>query len=214
MTSNAQPHRAHLYLIEVIIIVALLGGAAFLLVRNLKQAKHRAQLQRITEVLNNWDNPFWRAEERESVAPTIFALAKLDTKLLHARGNNGSTPLHVAAYLGDRDIVQWLLDHNADIRARTNQGWTPLHCAALTNAKNVAELLIAKGTDVNAKTYGGMTPLHCAVRGNAKDMVEFLIAKGADLNMKDNDDETPLEAAVSERRPAIADLLRAHGAKE
>ncbi len=42
---------------------------------------------------------------------------------------SGSTALHGAAMRGSNAIVQFLVDHGADLTARNRLGWTPLMCA-------------------------------------------------------------------------------------
>jgi len=73
----------------------------------------------------------------------------------------------------------------------------------------VAELLLAKGANINAKSNDGFTPLYEAAYAGHEDVAELLLAKGADVNAKVNDGKTPLQVA----KPEVADLLRAHGAK-
>ena len=47
-----------------------------------------------------------------------------------ARGEIGSTPLHLAAAHGTPKDIQALLKAGADVMARNEYGWTPLHLAA------------------------------------------------------------------------------------
>src|SRR5262245_19032484 len=131
--------RAHLYLIEVVIALIVLGVAGFFVVRNMQRAKERAQREQITDALNEWEGPHSGSEQETKIAQTIFALVKANPKLHDAKGNRGFTPLHVAAIYGDYDIAQWLLDHGADIHAEENAGWTPLHFAAHHRHKEVTE---------------------------------------------------------------------------
>jgi ankyrin repeat protein len=54
------------------------------------------------------------------------------------------TPLHCAAERGSKEMLQMLLNHNADVRARTVDGKTPIELVPLGRAE-AAELLIANG---------------------------------------------------------------------
>jgi ankyrin repeat protein len=181
VATDAKPHRAHLYLIEVVIIVALLGGAGFLLVRNMKQAKHRIQVQQITQAIDEYathtgiSNVGWHEDQTNK----IWELVKTHPNLIDVRGKTGTTPLIVAVLEDNRDMAQWLLDHNADIKAQVGMDWTPLHAAAANGRKEIAELLLAKGADVNAKTDKGVTPMDLAKKHKKEVLIDLLRAHGA-----------------------------------
>ncbi len=46
---------------------------------------------------------------------------------IHAKSNNGNTPLHSAACYGHLEVVKYLKSVGADIHAKNNIGWTPLY---------------------------------------------------------------------------------------
>lgn len=92
---------------------------------------------------------------------------------------HGDTPLHVAAYEGNREIVNLLISYNADVNAPNNIGATPLHWAALTNRKDIAQALIDAGAQVNAPTLQGKTPLRIAMEYQSRDAEEVLKKHGA-----------------------------------
>ncbi|MFX0202854.1 MAG: ankyrin repeat domain-containing protein [Candidatus Hodarchaeota archaeon] len=159
-------------------------------------------------------------------------------KLLASR--SGDVSLHTAAYIGDLQRVQKLIDAGANVDAN-EKGVTALHCAAKAGDIPVAKLLIANGADVNAGegewtplqvaasrskemvelllakgaviNTGKWTPLHCAVFGH-NEIVELLIAKGANVNARDDFGRTPLFYAQNRGRTKIVELLRKHGAKK
>lgn len=57
---------------------------------------------------------------------------------IHCKDKNGFTPLHFAADQGRKEMIDLLIEHNANVEAMTDQGyWTPLHVAA------------TKGHDIN-----------------------------------------------------------------
>ena len=68
--------------------------------------------------------------------------------------------LHEAAEHGRKPVVEWLLDHGAEVNAKDKNGDTPLHFAAFFGHRDVAELLLANQAEINAKDSNGVTPLH------------------------------------------------------
>ena len=74
-------------------------------------------------------------------------------------GEWGDTPLHRAAFGGNKEIVELLLNNEVDVNVKDDYGCTPLHDAAEYGHKKIIELLISKGADVNAENDDGLTPL-------------------------------------------------------
>ncbi|KAJ5722129.1 hypothetical protein N7488_000164 [Penicillium malachiteum] len=61
---------------------------------------------------------------------------------------------HIAAYWNLIEIVEVLIEADADLSAVDSHKWTPLHWACANNHPQVAALLILKGVDVNAPEGG------------------------------------------------------------
>jgi ankyrin repeat protein len=135
------------------------------------------------------DSPKTEAPERQILraagagdAESVQALLDDDPALAHARGRDGSTPLHMAAWKGKAAVVRLLLEAGADVNAHndnTHWGTTPLHAAAHSNRKGIADLLIAHGADVNAKNPDGVTPLGTTHAHNATSAAKLLREHGA-----------------------------------
>jgi len=67
--------------------------------------------------------------ERAAICHFLL-LSEVSSGLINARDVRGHTPLHRAAVLGDLQLVQVLLDFDADPNMReATTGWTPLHLA-------------------------------------------------------------------------------------
>jgi len=64
---------------------------------------------------------------------------------LDAMDYDGRTALHVASSYGHKDVVQWLLDNEADPCKCDNFGLTPLNEAQRHAHESVARLLASKG---------------------------------------------------------------------
>ncbi|NOZ20709.1 MAG: hypothetical protein GXP25_06425 [Planctomycetes bacterium] len=118
---------------------------------------------------------------------------------VNAKDEEGGTPLHRAAAIGLKKMVDFLLAAGADVKAKRTDGCTPLHAAARGGHAEVASLLIEKGADVNAKSQSGRTPLHWAAEAGKRRMVEILVAKGADVHAKDTRGATAEDMAYGEQ---------------
>lgn len=128
---------------------------------------------------------------------------------INAKDDNCNTPLHIAAWKGNKDIVKLLVNNGADLNARDKLGWMPIFWAIQEDNKDVAKLLLVPGAIgiVNAKSGRCDTPLHFAAQKGKKHMVELLIKNGADANAKNSFNNTPLHWAVSSGKTKIVELL-------
>lgn len=124
------------------------------------------------------------------------------------------TALCIAAKHSYNDIVDYLLDHNADPNIDDKCGLTPLYYyAAAGNVDMVKNLLKHKAL---VDPVGGhmikSTPLcQAANRAVAKVLVKY----GADINWKDSFyQSTPLHYAASEGKKDVAEFLLGCGANQ
>ena len=92
---------------------------------------------------------------------------------VHAKNNNGFTPLYYAAG-GAVKAVEVLIAHGADVNAKNDNNFTPLHLASWQNAVEAAEILITHGADVHAKTNKGNTSLNIAKQEGHNEMMKLL----------------------------------------
>ncbi len=103
--------------------------------------------------------------------------------LLKATLDDGSTPLHRAAYEGKLEITAFLLEAGADIMAQKVNQSTPLHGAAFYGHPEVAKLLVEKGADPNFGNEANFTPLLSAGYAKQTEIVKYLLSKGANPNI-------------------------------
>ena len=131
----------------------------------------------------------------------------------NARDSRGSTPLLDAAWAGNAEICQLLIQHGADVNAQHREaGSTPLQYAVLTGRIAVVKVLLAAGARLDAVYRDRQTVLHlAAARGNPQ-LVELLLADHADLRAVDINDNTPLDEAILHGQVQVVTLFIAHGA--
>ncbi|KAK7463981.1 hypothetical protein BaRGS_00038021 [Batillaria attramentaria] len=149
-------------------------------------------------------------------AGDIELVKKLVTTNVHAvncRDVDGrhSTPLHFAAGYNRVAVVEYLLEHGADVHAKDKGGLVPLHNACSYGHFEVTELLIKHGACVNVADLWKFTPLHEAASKGKFEICKLLLKHGADPNKKNRDGHTPLDL-VKEGDQDVADLLRGDAA--
>lgn len=114
---------------------------------------------------------------------------------INATDKGGSTPLHFAAWYGNRDMVSYLLDSSADMLIADNCGRTVLHRACEAKNRDIADDLINRGFDVNVTDNYGWTPIFHNVFFSNLYMVEFLLESGARVDLHDCYNKCLLELA-------------------
>ena len=97
--------------------------------------------------------------------------------------------IHEAAWTGNTQAVEALLNGGIGVNAQAQGGMTPLHFAVKYCRTEVATLPLDRGADVNARDK---TPLHCAAQRG----------------------RTPLHSASTGAHTETADFLRSRGGEE
>lgn len=112
---------------------------------------------------------------------------------------NGISALHLAAFSGCVNSVNYLLSQKVfdiNLQPRT---YTPLHFAAFGNSKEIAKLLIDNGASIYISTNKLLcneSLLHLAVRANAVQCIELFIREGADVNSLKPSGTNPIHLAA------------------
>ena len=106
---------------------------------------------------------------------------------------DGNTILMIAARLGHRDLVSFLIGRKANVTRRSPYGDTALMFASLKGHLAVAKLLVENGADVS---HSGWAPLHYGAFEGRPEVVKYLLEKRADKNGLAPNRYTPLMLAV------------------
>jgi ankyrin repeat protein/DNA-binding beta-propeller fold protein YncE len=122
------------------------------------------------------------------------------------------TPLLLAAFLGNRAVVERLLRAKGDVRAAGDDGMQPLHLAAFRASGEIATLLLDSEADVNARDANAATPLHAAAAQGNVPVAAVLLARGAYVNPIDDQGRTPLDYSYGRSDRELVDLLVRRGA--
>lgn len=116
--------------------------------------------------------------------------------------DEGTTALMIASYYGYADLVNALIQNNADVNLKNKRNYTALLYATDIWARqgigiydsnyNVVELLVMNDADINAVNNYGWSPLFFAADNSNSDIVAFLSDNGANINLVSDEGITPL----------------------
>lgn len=122
----------------------------------------------------------------------------------------GLSPLHAAAFHNNIEIIEQLLQHNADPTVKSRSGQTPLHLACLASKyRSVEKLLEYASTKIlNEKDSLGNTALHIAVENNNLKLVEILLQYNPNKNLKNLKSDRPIDIADQLMLLTISDILK------
>ena len=111
----------------------------------------------------------------------VRELVRQNPGLVNSYSPDGFTPLGLASHLGNKDVVQYLLEKGADVNAtsRNQTGFSPLMAASEDGNKDIVKLLLAQGADIHARTNDGKTALSFAVEKGHNDVATLLKDHGA-----------------------------------
>ncbi len=126
---------------------------------------------------------------------------------LELKLENGQSPLSVAAYNNQPDILKYLIESGADVSVASGSGSTPLHGAAYYGFLECVKLLVESGADVNIANRGGYTPIKSAVAGNDVEIIKFLVKNGVEVNIQNRAGNTPLHTAATFSSDEIFETL-------
>ncbi|XP_037675224.1 ankyrin repeat domain-containing protein 27 isoform X2 [Choloepus didactylus] len=147
-------------------------------------------------------------------APAQKRLAKIPASGLgvNVTGQDGSSPLHVAALHGRADLVRLLLKHGASAGARNTNQAVPLHLACQKGHFQVVKHLLDSNAKPNKKDLSGNTPLIYTCSAGHHEVAALLLQHGASINVSNNKGNTALHEAVIEKHAFVVELLLLHGA--
>jgi ankyrin repeat protein len=161
-------------------------------------------------------------------------------ELVHASATTTELAVEAAGHVGQREIVELLLDHGAPysmpaaivrgkpaeitallehepdrIHERGPHDFPLLWYPVLVGGSlELAELLLARGAEIEMQHYLGTTALHLAAAHGQRDMVALLLERGADPRRRgrkfDRQGQTPRDLALAEGHDDIARMLEDH----
>ncbi|KAJ5173233.1 hypothetical protein N7492_005826 [Penicillium capsulatum] len=126
---------------------------------------------------------------------------------IHARNEDGMTPLAIAADRRHESILKLLLEHGSDVNSKGKWGWTPLERAAESGNEAIAKLLLEYGANVDSMDDSGWTPLAKAATSGHEPIFKLLLQQRPDAHSRKENGWSPLAVAASSGCDAIVKLL-------
>jgi uncharacterized protein len=184
-------------------------------VSEILQAKYTGNNARVEELLKT--HPTLTIFEAAATGQTarVRELLTANPSLVNAYAPDGFHPLGLAAFFGNKETVEALLEAGADVNqaSRESMKVSALFSAAAALRPDIAAMLLASGANPNLRAEGGLTVVHVVAISGQLDLAAILLEHGADLNAKDDAGKTPLVHAVSGSKDAVAAWLREHGGR-
>ena len=107
----------------------------------------------------------------------------------------GYSPLILACYHGNKEVVKFLIDKVHSINSTSNYG-TPLMAAIVKGDIEIIEMLLSRNAATNIADVNGTTAMHYAVMFKNYEAIKLLLEANADLEIKDNRGQSALDYAA------------------
>lgn len=147
----------------------------------------------------------------------------------------GATPLWLASFATNTQVMQTLLQAGADYTLTSDDGTTPLMVAAglgrctfnpslkrggrSTTAEAAVTMLLDAGADIHTVNEGDFTALHGAAYRGLNEVIKILVDRGANINARDYRGRTPYRLVEGSKQsfqfqayPETAEFMRTLGA--
>ncbi|MDR1290422.1 MAG: ankyrin repeat domain-containing protein [Planctomycetaceae bacterium] len=134
--------------------------------------------------------------------------------------SNSGVPIQAALSKGNAEIVDYLVEHGADIESRTNwiqgeqiyTGSTPIFSAVVGGDGELIQKLIDAGADIHVTGNYGNTLLHIAAEKGLMKWVEYFLDNGLDIEAENRNHYRPLHWAAMNKRKEVVQYLMKRGA--
>lgn len=135
------------------------------------------------------------------------ALISYNKSLLNKPNESGYTPLILASYRGNLDVVKYLVSEGAEIDYKC-EGGTALAGASYRGNLEIVKILLNNKANPNIQDQSGKTPLHYAVIAQNIEVIKILLKYNADKTLSDKEQKTAFEYAIESKNQELICSLK------
>ncbi|KAM4016276.1 protein phosphatase 1 regulatory subunit 12C isoform 2-T2 [Anomaloglossus baeobatrachus] len=111
-------------------------------------------------------------------------------EIIDSTNTDGISALHQACIDENLEVVEFLVNHGANVNQADNEGWTPLHVAASCGYMEIAEYLLKHSANIAAVNSDGDVPLDIAEDDCMETLLRAEITKrGIDIEAAKREEE-------------------------
>lgn len=133
---------------------------------------------------------------------------KIDINWINPDRCGGNTALSLAACYGNKEVVQLLLQVNADLNHQDTHGYTALNWAAYNGQTAVVQVLIQTKAALDLQNQDGKTALMWAAYHGKTEVTQMLVQAKADLDLQDKKGYTALKWGTSLGKAGVVQVLQ------
>ncbi|MES2811425.1 MAG: ankyrin repeat domain-containing protein [Bacteroidota bacterium] len=145
---------------------------------------------------------------RSGTVNEIKELVKSDPNIINVLNSEGYSPLILACYKGNVEVVEYLIKNVKDINYTTAMG-TALMAAVVKKNVPIVKLLLENNANPNISDSNGSTALIYATIFKSYEIADLLIKYKGDNAHKDNRGNSALDYAILADDDKLIQILKA-----
>lgn len=144
-------------------------------------------------------------DEKKTIPAMLYLLAlgaDINWRNVH---QHGASVAHIAAAAANLEVVEFLLNNDANINQTDDRNWTPLHYAVVSDDPGMVKLLIKRGSKVSVKDIFGKTPYDLAVDHGCSRVtfIKQLLEVVPPLDDESESNEPSIQPSTRDRRSKL-----------
>lgn len=144
---------------------------------------------------------------RKGTVVQAQSVLKSNPTALNFVNNDGYSPLILACYRGNNEVVKFLIDKGCDVNQSSNMG-TPLMAAVVKANMEATKLLLQKNANPNIADKNGTTALMYATSVKNYELVDLLVKANANIDLKDNRGNSAFDYAILLNDDKLIQILK------